>query len=191
MSNDLFEFDPPSYRMADTNPHLPENKKRKSESSLERNRQAAKRCRKKKKECTDQLEEHFQNAKLRKEILEAEVSQMQSEILFLKDILLRHSQCGGDNIKTYLSHMLTRLAGRLAPTLRGDICIEESSMLLMCHSPVGEQRLSVDSSASSEVSTTFLDAVEQVDWGSTASTIDHNQSNLAGDPYWDSFIDFS
>lgn len=212
MDYNLFGFDSCLYPMAATNSHLPEKysgahnghkrhtisesgrlcrMNRKSESSLERNRQAAKRYRKKKNKYTDQMEKHFQDAKLRKEILEAEVSQMKGEILFLKDILLRHSQCGDDNIKSYLSRMLTRLTGRIAPTFRGDASIEESSMLLLSQFPGGGERLSVDSSASSEFSTTFLDTVVQVDWESTVSTINNNESELARDIYWDNFIDFS
>ncbi|KAB8228816.1 bZIP transcription factor [Aspergillus alliaceus] len=206
--DDLFGFDPPLSPTATTKPHPPENsynafngrktltiserdhprgEKRKSESSLERNRQAANRCHKKKRAYTKELEECFQTAKSRREILEAEISQLQSEILSLKNQILRHSQCDDDSIKFYLSRMLTLLTGKIAPTLQGELPFnkEESPVLFgsQIHDPQG--RLSVDSSTSSELSASMLNAVEQAHWQSALSTVNDNPTELDEDSFWD------
>lgn len=208
-NSDLFGFDPPLSPTADTKPHLLKNnygapngckaptisehdyvlgEKRKSKSLLERNRQAAIRCRRKK-AYTEQLQECFQDTKSRKEILETKVSQMQSEILFLKDLMLRHSQCDDDNIRSYLSNMLTQLTGESVPTLQ-DVSREEDLVLSRNQICARQERLSVDSSASSEISTSMLGAVEQAHWESTVSTSDNDRPELAEDSFWH-FIDFS
>lgn len=85
----------------------PEGAKR--EKFLERNRLAASKCRQKKKENTLQLETQFKEQSGKKELLVNEIARLRSEILGLKNEVLRHSQCGDEPIKLHLAQMVKRI----------------------------------------------------------------------------------
>ena len=68
---------------------------------LERNRLAASKCRQKKKEHTQRLECDFKEQSKKKEQLIAEIARLRSEILGLKNEVLKHAQCGDEPIKLH------------------------------------------------------------------------------------------
>ncbi|PWY83360.1 hypothetical protein BO70DRAFT_361472 [Aspergillus heteromorphus CBS 117.55] len=89
-----------------------ERERRKRERFLERNRVAANKCRKKKKEHSRQLESRCQAVSQENTSLESEVDHLRSEILSLKNELLRHSQCGDAGIKRHLAQMIKEISDR-------------------------------------------------------------------------------
>lgn len=81
----------------------------KREKFLERNRLAASKCRQKKKEHTQQLETRYKEQSDKKEQLVAEIARLRSEILGLKNEVLRHAQCGDEPIKLHLAQMVKKI----------------------------------------------------------------------------------
>lgn len=81
----------------------------KREKFLERNRLAASKCRQKKKENTQQLELRYKEQSDKKELLVTEIARLRSEILGLKNEVLRHAQCGDEPIKLHLAQMVKRI----------------------------------------------------------------------------------
>ncbi|PYI08298.1 hypothetical protein BO78DRAFT_395702 [Aspergillus sclerotiicarbonarius CBS 121057] len=103
-----------------------ERERRKRERFLERNRVAANKCRKKKKEHAKQLESRCEKVSRENTLLESEVDHLRGEILNLKNELLRHSQCGDDGIKHHLAQMVKQLSHRTTTTPRDpDTKVEE------------------------------------------------------------------
>ncbi|PYH91649.1 hypothetical protein BO71DRAFT_294547, partial [Aspergillus ellipticus CBS 707.79] len=90
--------------------HVREQRKR--ERFLERNRVAANKCRKKKKEHAKQLESRCLVVSKENSTLETEVDHLRSEILTLKNELLRHSQCGDNGIKRHLAQMIKEISDK-------------------------------------------------------------------------------
>ncbi|RAK75878.1 uncharacterized protein BO72DRAFT_155523 [Aspergillus fijiensis CBS 313.89] len=86
----------------------------KRERFLERNRVAANKCRRKKKEHTRQLESRCMEVTQANSRLDSEVSQLRSQILELKNELLRHSGCDDPAIKAHLARMVAHLSQRSA-----------------------------------------------------------------------------
>jgi hypothetical protein len=78
----------------------------KREKHLERNRAAASKSRQKKKRETDQLKTRFNEASRKKRLLEEEIKELHSALLFLKDQILMHSRCDDDAIHVYLGRMV-------------------------------------------------------------------------------------
>ncbi|EPS32432.1 hypothetical protein PDE_07392 [Penicillium oxalicum 114-2] len=76
---------------------------------LERNRLAASKCRQKKKEHTQQLEQRYKEQSEKKEMLVAEIARLRSEILSLKNEVLKHAQCGDEPIKLHLAQMVKKI----------------------------------------------------------------------------------
>lgn len=76
---------------------------------LERNRLAASKCRQKKKEHTQKLECDFKEQSKKKEQLIAEIARLRSEILGLKNEVLKHAQCGDEPIKLHLAQMVKKI----------------------------------------------------------------------------------
>jgi hypothetical protein len=76
---------------------------------LERNRLAASKCRQKKKEHTQKLEIDYKEQSDKKEQLMAEISRLRSEVLGLKNEVLKHAQCGDEPIKLHLAHMVKKI----------------------------------------------------------------------------------
>jgi len=82
------------------------------EKFLERNRLAASKCRQKTKEQTMQLESRFKEASEAREMLNAEISRLRSDVLGLKNEVLRHAQCGDEPIKLHLAQMAKQIANK-------------------------------------------------------------------------------
>lgn len=87
--------------------HRQEQAKR--EKFLERNRLAASKCRQKKKEHTMQLETRYKEQSDKKEKLMGEIARLRSEILGLKNEVLKHAQCGDEPIKLHLAQMVKKI----------------------------------------------------------------------------------
>lgn len=81
----------------------------KREKFLERNRLAASKCRQKKKEHTMQLETRYKEQSDKKEKLMGEIARLRSEILGLKNEVLKHAQCGDEPIKLHLAQMVKKI----------------------------------------------------------------------------------
>ncbi|CAI7583823.1 unnamed protein product [Penicillium discolor] len=79
---------------------------------LERNRLAASKCRQKKKEHTQKLECDFKEQSKKKEQLIAEIARLRSEILGLKNEVLKHAQCGDEPIKLHLAQMVKKITDK-------------------------------------------------------------------------------
>ncbi|KAJ5932443.1 hypothetical protein N7516_006932 [Penicillium verrucosum] len=82
---------------------------------LERNRLAASKCRQKKKEHTQRLEFQYKEQFQKKEQLIAEIARLRSEILGLKNEVLKHAQCGDEPIKLHLAQMVKKITDNDAP----------------------------------------------------------------------------
>ncbi|GKZ98455.1 hypothetical protein AnigIFM59636_003250 [Aspergillus niger] len=95
-----------------------EYKRRKRERSLERNREAAYKCRKKKKEQAKRLESRCETVSQENSFLQSEVSRLRGQVLNLKDELLRHSRCRGEGIKRHLLRMAKQVPGKAETTLQ-------------------------------------------------------------------------
>ena len=78
----------------------PEDAKR--SKFLERNRVAASKCRQKKKEWTQNLENRARELQKNNNQLRVVVESCREEVLFLKGELLKHSQCDCESIQTFL-----------------------------------------------------------------------------------------
>ena len=69
---------------------------------LERNRVAASKCRQKKKEWTQNLENRARDLHKNNNMLRMNVESLRQEILFLKGELLKHSSCGCEQIQSFI-----------------------------------------------------------------------------------------
>ncbi|KAL3440225.1 hypothetical protein BJX65DRAFT_35889 [Aspergillus insuetus] len=78
----------------------------KREKHLERNRMAASKSRQKKKHEIDQLKTRFNKVSRKKQLLEEEIKRLHSDLLYLKDQILMHSQCDDEAIHSYLGRMV-------------------------------------------------------------------------------------
>lgn len=90
--------------------------KAKREKFLERNRLAASKCRQKKKEHTMLLESRYKEQSDKKEKLVAEIARLRSEILGLKNEVLKHAQCGDEPIKLHLAQMVKKITYKDSPS---------------------------------------------------------------------------
>ncbi|EAW07110.1 bZIP transcription factor atfC [Aspergillus clavatus NRRL 1] len=82
------------------------------ERYLERNRRAATKCRRQKKERNQQLETLYHKQSADQERLLSERDRMRSELLTLKDELLKHAQCEDPSLKCYLAQMVEDVGAR-------------------------------------------------------------------------------
>ncbi|KAJ5713191.1 Basic leucine zipper (bZIP) transcription factor atfB [Penicillium malachiteum] len=96
----------------DASPHQERAKRAKF---LERNRVAASKCRQKKKEHTQQLESRYKQQSEKKEQLVCEIAKLRSEILSLKNEVLKHAQCGDEPIKLHLAQMVKKITDTDGP----------------------------------------------------------------------------
>lgn len=86
------------------------------ERYLERNRRAASKCRRQKKERNQQLEDLYRKQSAEQERLLSERDRMRSELLSLKDELLKHAQCEDPPLKFYIAQMVEEAGAAVAPT---------------------------------------------------------------------------
>ncbi|KAH0547536.1 hypothetical protein FGG08_000261 [Glutinoglossum americanum] len=88
---------------------------------LERNRLAASKCRQKKKEWTKGLEERARNLQNEKLQLQMMVGSLKSEMIYVREELLKHGNCGCKRIRDYLNTEVNALAqnqGQLSYLMR-------------------------------------------------------------------------
>ena len=79
------------------------------EQSLERNRLAASRCRQKKKEGTQRLETRFREQAQKKRQLEGDITGLRSELLGLKNEILKHALYDDGRVGRHLARMMQRI----------------------------------------------------------------------------------
>ncbi|KAI8997166.1 hypothetical protein BDB01DRAFT_901594 [Pilobolus umbonatus] len=79
---------------------------RKKQLCLERNRQAAYRCRERKKLEQKKLIERADDLTKRNESLNAVVGNLKNEIITLREMLLTHDTCDCDRVRIYVSKFL-------------------------------------------------------------------------------------
>ncbi|KAI9683944.1 MAG: hypothetical protein M1829_004279 [Trizodia sp. TS-e1964] len=93
---------------------------------LERNRVAASKCRLKKKEWTMNLEDRAQSIQNQSIELHKIVDSLREEVLYLRDELLKHSNCDCQSIRKYLENEVSIIAGNrqrphCVPVLEGRV----------------------------------------------------------------------
>lgn len=81
----------------------------KREQFLARNREAASKCRQKKKQWTSNLEERARELSFEKQMLTTQAAMLKNELLMLKCKCLEHSNCDCEGIRDYLKHTVTNL----------------------------------------------------------------------------------
>ncbi|PWW79483.1 hypothetical protein C7212DRAFT_168962 [Tuber magnatum] len=84
-------------------------KEAKRQKFLERNRIAASKCRRKKKQWTQNLEDTAREVQAASKKLNKQVSVLRDELLHLKGELLKHNGCSCERIKQYLMNEATRV----------------------------------------------------------------------------------
>ncbi|KAJ5139892.1 Basic leucine zipper (bZIP) transcription factor atfB [Penicillium atrosanguineum] len=94
---------------------IPPQERAKRAKFLERNRLAASKCRQKKKEHTQKLEYRYKEQSEKKERLQGEIASLRSQILSLKNEVLKHAQCGDEPIKLHLAQMVKRITDSDGP----------------------------------------------------------------------------
>jgi hypothetical protein len=86
------------------------------ERYLERNRRAVSKFRRQKKARNQQLENLYRKQSAEHERLLSERDRMRSELLSLKDGLLRHAQCEDPPLKLYIAQMVEEAGAAVAPS---------------------------------------------------------------------------
>jgi len=84
-------------------------KEAKRQKFLERNRIAASKCRRKKKQWTQNLEDTAREVQTASKNLHKQVAALRNELLHLKGELLKHNGCSCERIKQYLMNEATRV----------------------------------------------------------------------------------
>ncbi|KAB8069074.1 hypothetical protein BDV29DRAFT_161807 [Aspergillus leporis] len=164
----------------------PRSEKQRNACLLERNRVAANKCRKKKKAYTARLEECFQVAKAKKHNLEMEVDQLHSEVLFLKDQMLKHWHCDNESIRNYLSDMVMQISNRAIFTTPNPPQHNDGAPVLWEYPfQVPRETVDNDSRKASDTSISTVDAIEHVRWDSAMGTINDTSTHLADDSFGD------
>ncbi|GKZ97878.1 hypothetical protein AnigIFM59636_001696 [Aspergillus niger] len=131
-----------SHRPSSPGSGMNERERRKRERFLERNRVAANKCRKKKKERAKQLERRCETVSQEKMLLESQVDHLRGEILSLKNELLRHSHCGDARIKCHLAKMVKQLSKKTGTTTPSPE--EKKESLPPTDNPKQEQEMTMD-----------------------------------------------
>ncbi|KAI9266140.1 hypothetical protein EDC94DRAFT_602927, partial [Helicostylum pulchrum] len=101
--------------------------KRQRKKLLEKNREAAYRCRQKKKKWVNDLEERSENAEHRNKELQDQVSQLREESIYLRNLLLTHGNCDCDVVQTYLRRTSEQLMNNVNNTSHAPALIGSAS----------------------------------------------------------------
>lgn len=88
---------------------LGEEDDEKREQFLARNREAASKCRQKKKEWTQDLEQRARDLSSQKQMLTTYLAMLKNELLMLKCKCLEHSDCGCEEIRSYMKNTLNTM----------------------------------------------------------------------------------
>ncbi|GAN01226.1 hypothetical protein MAM1_0005c00658 [Mucor ambiguus] len=89
--------------------------KKQRKKLLEKNREAAYRCRQKKKKWVNSLEERSQSAEVKNRELSEQVSQLREESIYLRNLLLTHGNCECDVVQAYLRRTSEQLSHNVPP----------------------------------------------------------------------------
>lgn len=92
--------------------------KKQRKKLLEKNREAAYRCRQKKKRWVNDLETKSEHMEIKNKELQEQVAQLREESIYLRNLLLTHGNCDCDVVQTYLRRTSEKLSGQ-APDLIG------------------------------------------------------------------------
>ncbi len=142
-------------------PTKPEDVKR--SKFLERNRVAASKCRQKKKEWTQNLENRARELQKNNNQLRMVVDSCRQEVLFLKGELLKHSQCECESIQKFMKSGASNFADH-----------SDGEDLFKCKtSPIG-------SMPSSRLGSVDADSSRN-DFGSTFPKVEPNNTSIADD----------
>ncbi|KAG1447343.1 hypothetical protein G6F56_009294 [Rhizopus delemar] len=90
---------------------------------LERNRVAAYKCRQKKKNWMQELEQRAEMSSARNEELRQTVSQLKEESMYLRNLLLSHGNCDCESVQSYLRKTSAQITSNVCPR-------EESNYML-------------------------------------------------------------
>lgn len=85
-------------------------------TQLEKNRIAADKCRRQRKEYTSQLMAQHTSVSARNETLKAKVAELREQLLGLKHEVLQHAKCGSWMIDGYVTRIAGDLSGSAGPT---------------------------------------------------------------------------
>ena len=97
--------------MSDNEPNEGGDEKDEKRSKfLERNRVAASKCRQKKKEWTSALEAKARDLQNEKAQLQLMMEAYRAELMYLKNEMLNHTECGSPNIRDYLAREAEAIA---------------------------------------------------------------------------------
>ncbi|KAF6222235.1 hypothetical protein HO133_001321 [Letharia lupina] len=142
-------------------PIKPEDVKR--SKFLERNRVAASKCRQKKKEWTQNLENRARDLQKNNTQLRLVVDSCRQEVLFLRGELLKHSQCDCESIQTYIKSGANNFADHK----------QEDDLFNREISPIGSRPRSRPGSIDSESGENNL--------GSTSPPAERSNASIADD----------
>ncbi|QMW37017.1 hypothetical protein G4B11_000253 [Aspergillus flavus] len=92
-----------------------QQERKKREKFLERRRLAVRKCRQMKKEHATLLKTRFLEVSVRKSELKTEIEHLRSEILDLKNELLRHTECWDESIKLHLVQRVRMITPKNTP----------------------------------------------------------------------------
>jgi hypothetical protein len=107
---------PPTTTKSRTETPLTSQPKKQRKKLLEKNREAAYRCRQKKKKWVHDLEERSESAENRNKELLEQVSQLREESIYLRNLLLTHGNCDCDVLVSLLLFSLESTSGELTRT---------------------------------------------------------------------------
>ncbi|KAA8649265.1 hypothetical protein EYZ11_005542 [Aspergillus tanneri] len=164
-----------------------EKEREKREQFLARNRMAASKCRQKKKQHTRQLQSRYEKVSFQKQMLLIEVEQLRSQMLQLKDELLRHSECDDVSIKNHLDKMLDQLKTREVASDSPDL----RNMHTLPIDALSSTSTLVDDGSPPQFSGSDIMTAEQVRRDSNLSVIsDTSISSLASHDGFDDLINY-
>ena len=95
-----------------------EEKDEKRSKFLERNRVAASKCRQKKKEWTNNLEQRARDLQQNKTHLSLLVNSLRDEVLYLKGEVLKHDNCNCTALRNYMSRSVSQISGEVPTPIK-------------------------------------------------------------------------
>jgi hypothetical protein len=101
------------------------------QSHLEKNRVAAHKCRQRKKEYINGLEDRAREFSSKNKALKENVAMLREEVLELKNEVLRHAGCGFWAVDEYLARCAGDLLGMEVPMQTGGRSMNQTSSLMM------------------------------------------------------------
>ncbi|KAG2231226.1 hypothetical protein INT48_009270 [Thamnidium elegans] len=121
--------------------------KKQRKKLLEKNREAAYRCRQKKKKWVNDLEERSESAEHRNKELQDQVSQLREESIYLRNLLLTHGNCDCDVVQTYLRRTSEQLMNNANNTSHVPALIGSTSSVSGSESSFNSSKQYMDATA--------------------------------------------